>query len=396
MNCESPKSAPIAPELLTNSLAEFGASRTLPQQCYVDPQLHAWELEHFYARAWACVGRHDDLVSPGDRKAVQIGNDGVLLVRGADSILRGFYNVCRHRAHQLLDPGQCAHAATIRCPYHGWTYDLDGSLKAAPRTGDIRDFDPTDHGLVPARVEAWHGWIFVNTSGEAPPLLEYLGDLDAIVRHHEPERLRVGVMRSYDVAANWKLVHENYHECYHCTSIHPQLCRVSPPDSGDNYRRAGSWVGGEMDLMDFAVTMSFDGHSDGVFLRGLNAEQRRHLYYYGILPNLFLSLHPDYILTHRIEAVAHDRTRIECQWMFAPESFEWPGFSPDYAVEFWDTTNKQDWHALEAVQRGISSRGYRPGPLTMKEDAVYQFVTRIAQGYLEGGFDHASQSLAAK
>ncbi|MBI3405698.1 MAG: aromatic ring-hydroxylating dioxygenase subunit alpha [Acidobacteria bacterium] len=381
------KSAPIDPELLTRSLAEFGASRTLPQECYTLPELHAWEVEHFWSRAWVCIGRHDDLANPGDRKAFQIGSDGILLVRGADGELRGFFNVCRHRAHQLLDPGECSKGAAIRCPYHGWTYELDGSLRIAPRTGELRDFDPADHSLVPVRTENWHGWIFLNTSGDAPPLAEYLGDLEDMVRSHEPERLRVAVARTYEVNANWKLVHENYHECYHCTSIHPQLCRVSPPDSGDNYRRNGAWVGGRMDLMDFAATMSLDGHSDGIFLRGLSAEQRRHLYYYGVLPNIFLSLHPDYILTHRIEPLAHNRTRIECQWLFPQEAVEKPGFSPDYALEFWDVTNKQDWHALEAVQRGISSRGYRRGPLTSKEDAVYQFVTRVARGYLEGHFD---------
>jgi Rieske 2Fe-2S family protein len=119
-------------------------------------------------------------------------------------------------------------------------------------------------------------------------------------------------------------------------------------------------------------------------LRGVSAAQRRHVLYYGLFPNSLLSFHPDYVLTHRLEPLAPNRTRIECQWLFPSEALERPGFNPNYAVEFWDVTNQQDWHAVESVQRGITSRGYRPGTLTGQEDGVYQFVTRVARGYLEG------------
>jgi Rieske 2Fe-2S family protein len=142
-----------------------------------------------------------------------------------------------------------------------------------------------------------------------------------------------------------------------------------------------------MDLVREAATMSMDGHSDGVPLRGLTPSLLREVHYYMLFPNLLVSLHPDYVLTHRLEPIAPDRTRIECQWLFPTEALEKPGFSPAYAVEFWDMTNQQDWRAVESVQRGISSRGYRPGTLASQEGAVYQFVTRVARGYLEGGFD---------
>jgi Rieske 2Fe-2S family protein len=149
-----------------------------------------------------------------------------------------------------------------------------------------------------------------------------------------------------------------------------------------------------MDLVPHAVTMSMDGHSDGVPLRGLLAPQLREVAYFSLFPNLLLSLHPDYVMTHRMEPLAPNRTRIECQWLFPPEALEKPGFSPDYAVEFWDVTNQQDWRAVESVQRGIESRGYRPGSLHSQEDAVYQFVTRIARAYLEGRFDPEARGLS--
>ncbi len=388
--------APLDPVAVERACGPHGRGRNLPQESYTSREVHEWEMKHIWEAGWVCIGRADSLAKPGDYKAVGIGNEGILLARGEDSRLRGFYNVCRHRAHELLAPGECASAGTIKCPYHGWTYELDGRLKSVPKAGEMPGFDPAEHGLSPARVAEWHGWVFVNVSGDGPTLAEWLGDLESLVAPYEPERLRVAVEKSYDVTANWKLVHENFHECYHCTSIHPQLCKVTPIDSGINFDRPGSFVGGTMDLMDFAQTMSLDGKSRGLPLRGLKPEALRTVSYYGVVPNIFLSLHPDYVLTHRIEPVAHDRIRIHCQWLFPEETLQKPGFSPSYAFEFWDITNLQDWAALESVQRGVTSRGYIPGPLATKEDAVSRFVTRIARAYLDGGFDPQPRATATR
>jgi Rieske 2Fe-2S family protein len=390
MRHHSDTQAPLDGAALERAVAPFGFSRNLPQDAYTSDHVLQWELHHLYESAWVCVGRADDLAQPGDYRAIRIGNDGIILGRDAAGTLRGFYNVCSHRAHEILEPGQCTRSGHLRCSYHGWTYNLDGSLEIAPRSSDLPGFDPASFGLPPARVELWHGWVFVNASGDAPPLEDWIGELEETVAPYEPERLRLGAEKTYEVAANWKLVHENYHECYHCPQIHPQLCRVSPPDSGVNFDRSGAWIGGSMALAENAETMSLDGQSAGVMLRGLSPEQRRKLEYYAVLPNVFLSLQPDYVLTHRIEPLSTDRTKIECQWLFPPEAFAEDNFSPNYAFEFWDVTNLQDWRAIESVQRGISSRGYRPGPLAPREDAVYRFVSRIARAYLDGGFSLAA------
>jgi len=379
-------SAPLDLAALQSVLMPFGPSRLLPQAAYTSPEVLAWEKKHFFESSWVCAGTSEGLANVGDQKAVRVGHDGVLLVKGEDSVIRGFFNTCRHRSHELVQVGQCATAKAIRCPYHGWTYNLDGSLKPAVAKSHAPGFDPAGEGLVPARVEVWHGWIFVNASSSAPPIDEWMGDLDRYTKPYEPERLRVGASHTYEIAANWKLICENYHECYHCPQIHPQLCKVSPPDSGENSVRPGAFIGGNMVLIDEAATMSMDGHSDGVRLRGVDGDLARQIHYYGLFPNVLLSLHPDYVMTHRMEPLAPNRTFVECQWLFAPESLEKPGFDPKYAVEFWDTTNWQDWRAVESVQRGIESRGYRPGTLTPREDAVYDFVTRVARGYIEGDF----------
>jgi Rieske 2Fe-2S family protein len=159
---------------------------------------------------------------------------------------------------------------------------------------------------------------------------------------------------------------------------------VTPPDSGWTVEPDGAWVGGFMDLMDHAETMSLTGRSDGVVLPGLDQRLRRQVLYVHVFPNLLISPRPDYVLTHRLEPLAPDRTRIECEWFFPPEAVQRNGFDPAYAVEFWDVTNREDWRACESVQRGVSSRAYRPGPLSPREEDVYQFITLVARGYHDG------------
>jgi Rieske 2Fe-2S family protein len=240
------------------------------------------------------------------------------------------------------------------------------------------------NALTPVRATEWHGFVFLNVSGDAPDLAQHIGNLNTFVADHEPERLVQGAGIDYDVRANWKLAQENYQECYHCSNIHPELCAVTPPESGVDFGPTGVWVGGSMDLRPHAQTMSFTGESGAAPLRGLDDKMRRRVLYFGLFPNLLISLHPDYVMTHRIVPLATDRTIIECRWFFAPEEVARDGFDPSYAVEFWDLTNRQDWEAIESVQRGVSSRGYRQGPLSVREDGVRQFDTIVAQGYLTG------------
>jgi Rieske 2Fe-2S family protein len=373
--------APVDPAALAASLLPFGQSRMLPRSAYVDPAVFDWEQRHFFGDGWLCVGRSDQVPRPGDQRAEALGQGGVLLVRGEDSVLRAFANTCRHRGHELLPCGAAARQKVIICPYHSWTYSLDGGLRAAAGFKNKPGFAAADWGLAELPVTEWHGLVFVDGSGTAPPLADLLGALDDLVAPYELQRLVVAGQHDYETSANWKILTENYHECYHCPAIHPELCKVSPPKSGENYAASGIWVGGWMDLRDGMATMSLDGASHGVALRGLDAKGLRTVIYVNIFPNLLVSLHPDYVMVHRLMPLAADRTRIECTWAFAPESLAQPGFDPGYAIEFWDITNRQDWHACESVQRGLSSPHAVPGPLSPQEDAVYQIVTMVARGY---------------
>jgi glycine betaine catabolism A len=373
---------PFDPVDLEPALRPFGQSRMLPRDAYTSPRVFAFEQERFFAGSWTCVGREGDLEATGAQRAVRVGGAGVLLVRGTDGRVRAFANTCRHRGHELLGVGEQTTRRTVLCPYHAWTYDLDGSLRVASGFRDHREFRPGEHGLVELPLERWHGFLFVNGSGDAPPFAEHVGALDELVAPYQPARLVPLASHAYDLACNWKVVLENYHECYHCPLIHPELCQVSPPASGDNFELDGAWVGGTMDLKDHAATMSLDGHSDGVPIPGLDAERLRTVAYLGLFPNLLLSLHPDYLMSHLVEPLGPDLSHVVCTWYFPPEAAERPGFDPAYAVEFWDRTNRQDWAACESVQRGMASPHFQPGPLAPAEDAVYHVVTMIARAYL--------------
>jgi Rieske 2Fe-2S family protein len=388
--------APLDKGQLAAALRPFGESRMLPPAAYTSAEVFAWERQHFFGGGWTCAGHAARLPAPGDQLAVQTGAGSAILVRGEDGTVRAFANTCRHRGHELLPcgggaeasgadghgasgaAGSTVNAKAIVCPYHSWAYSLTGELRGAP---GYRGLEAGDWSLRELPAAEWHGLVFVDGSGGAAGPLP-LSSLEPLIAPYEPSRLVVAATHHYDAAANWKILTENYHECYHCPTIHPELCSVSPPHSGENYDSSGSWIGGWMLLRDGADTMSLDGHSGGVPLRGLSGEGLRTVVYLGVFPNVLLSLHPDYVMTHVLTPVAGDRTVIECSWAFAPEAVSSPGFDPSYAVDFWDLTNRQDWSACESVQRGLGSPFAAPGPLSPDEDAVYSFVTTVARGYL--------------
>lgn len=377
--------APLDPAALREVTAPFGESRTLPAAAYLSDEVFEWERRHLFSATWVYAGRADDLVGPGQVRAIEIGGEGVLLARDVDDSIRAFSNVCRHRGHELAPVGDPIDARLIRCPYHSWSYRLDGSLRAAPTFTQARDFDPADFALQDIAIAEHLGWLWVDLSGAVPPIEQHYGNLAEIAAPYETERLVTAATHTYEVAANWKIVVENYNECYHCTSIHPELCEVTPPDSGRDHQPTGLWCGGTMVLKPHAVTMSLDGASHGARFRGVDDEAARLVWYLTVVPNLLLSLHPDYVMTHRLVPLGTDQTLVECSWLFPPEAFEMEGFDPSYAVDFWDITNREDWTACEGVMRGLRNRGYRPGPLSSWEGTVYQFLSMMGHLYLGEG-----------
>jgi Rieske 2Fe-2S family protein len=359
--------------------------RMMPAEAYTSDDVLAWERRHLFAGTWACLGRVDDLF-PDERtnqRALVLGDIGCLVVREGEA-LRMFANTCRHRGHELLPEGGTAERRMISCPYHAWTYDLGGALKGAPGFRDVVGFDKADHGLVELPVTVWHGWVFGHAanplgSADVPSFEEHVGELARVLAPYDAGSLVLADRHTYEIAANWKVIAENYHECYHCPSIHPELCTVSPPDSGDNYDLPGSWVGGSMDLREGMATMSMTGELAATPIPGAPT---RTVEYVHLLPNLLVSAHPDYVMTHRIVPLDPGRTWVECSWLALPGAGTAGG-----AVEFWDITNRQDWGACESVQRGLASPHFRPGPFAPNEDAVGHLVSLVSAAYRAGGLE---------
>jgi len=377
--------APLDQTSLQKVIAPFGQNRTFPADAYLSQDVFEWEMENLFRSSWVCVGRGDELVGPGQIRAVDVSGEGVLLARDREGALTAFSNVCRHRGHELAPVGDAIDARLIRCPYHAWSYRFNGALRAAPTFTQTPGFDMSEFPLVAVEVAEYLGWVWVDLSGEAPPIEEHFGNLSEMAGPYETTRLSTAATHSYVVEANWKIIVENYNECYHCSSIHPELCEVTPPDSGYDHQPTGMWCGGTMILKDHAVTMSLDGVSNGVTFREVDGEMARQVWYLTVIPNLLLSMHPDYVMAHRLVPLSPEQTFIECSWLFPPDAFEIDGFDPAYAVDFWDITNREDWTACENVMKGVHHQGYRPGPLSSWEGTVYQFLAIMGHLYLGHG-----------
>jgi phenylpropionate dioxygenase-like ring-hydroxylating dioxygenase large terminal subunit len=347
---------------------------TLPSRYYTDPALFARERDLFDRRLWVCVGRLEDIPARGAYLTRDVAGDSILVVRatGAGEV-RAFYNVCRHRGTRLCDEPTGRLAGAIQCPYHAWTYDYAGRLIGAPHMDGSPGFARADFPLNAVRAGVWDGFVFVSLADEGPSLDDHLGGLRAKFAPWRMGDLVRADRIEYDVRANWKLVVQNYNECLHCPTLHPALNRLSHYLSGENEPLRGTYMGGRMDLNDGVMTMSMDGTCPRDPLPDLSPADRRRVYYYSVFPNFLVAPHPDYVLTHTLWPEAPDRTRIICEWLVHPDEKARTTFDLSDVTRFWDMTNRQDWHVCELAQAGISSRGYRPGPYSNREDLLHAF-----------------------
>jgi glycine betaine catabolism A len=350
--------------------------RTLEARYYTDPEVFREEMERFFFGMWVCAGRSDQIAKPGDYFLAEVVGESVIVTKDSGGRVRAFYNVCRHRGTQICKEREGRFSESIQCPYHAWTYELDGRLRAAPHM-EQADFRKEDYPLRSLAAEAWDGHIFLNFGEKVRPLAEQLAGLPTKFAPWGMEELRVYKRERYEVKANWKLIVLNYNECLHCPILHPMLNRVTDYLSGENDEPRPTYIGGTMEFKGAAETMSLDGVRRRDFLPGLNDEQCRRVSYYAIYPNLFLSLHPDYVLVHRLWPKNVDRTDVVTEWLFHPREMAKKDFCGDDAVAFWDTTNREDWGITEQSQKGIASRGYVPGPYSVKEGLPAAFDRMI-------------------
>jgi Rieske 2Fe-2S family protein len=349
---------------------------TLPGSDYHAPGVFAFEQDAVFARSWMCVGRAEQLAEPGDYLTADVAGESPIVLRGADGVLRAFANACRHRGTMLLE-GSGSVRSVIKCPYHAWTYALDGRLAGSPNVGADDGIDRDLVSLWPIRLEEWEGFVFLNLDGQAPPLGHVVAtqpDSPTELARYAVGDLRVGARREYDVRANWKIVVENYHECLHCPTVHPELVKIVPLYRSGEVEEEGQLLGNSMGhgLTSFTAT----GLSTLPTLPGLDEVDEHTFYGVYLFPNLILNYHSETVNAVTIVPVASDRTRVVSEFLFRPETISAEGFDPSEVVDFRDLVAHQDWRVCELAQRGVSSRFYTAGMYPRQEKWIAAFNRR--------------------
>lgn len=380
--------------MTTVAVSELAASRragfTLPQAYYVSDEVFTEDLERVFASSWLFVGTSSELRQPGDMLAWSVGRDSVLLTRDEGGTIRAHHNICRHRGTRLMADGS-ASARVVVCPYHQWAYGLDGSLRGAPHMGAhvVRD----DLALRPVHLRDLGGLLFVCFADVPPDFEAALDAVEPQLRLHDLARTRVAAREHYTVGANWKMLVENNRECYHCRANHPEFC-LSNYDLGvagdmrtnrhyeevlathqQRWVEAGlqprevSFVGdgwfrvARLPLREGYLTESLSGELVAPRLGRLpdiNVGSLRLI----TLPNSWVHVNADYVMTTRLTPVHAGRTDVDVTFLVRDDAAEGRDYDVNELTAVWRATSEQDWELCERNAAGVRSRGYVPGPLS--------------------------------
>jgi choline monooxygenase len=341
---------------------------TLPANLYFDAAVFAAEKEMIFGRTWQVVGHRDQVTNVGDYFTTELGDEPLLLVRGTDGKLRGFYNVCRHRAGPPAEG--CGSRKIFRCGYHGWTYGLDGTLLSATEIEGVEGFRPEDFALAPVRTEEWFNLIFVNLDPVARPLRESLGELPQQAEKFHFSGMKLFERRTYDMKCNWKTYVDNYLEGYHLPSVHPGLNR-------------------ELDFNAYVVE-PYERHVRQFSpIRGVQAgdtsprryqEAREDLTtdYFWIFPNWMLNCYPDNVSLNVVLPIEPERSLAIFEWYLPAKDHSTPAAKT--SVEFSDQIQIEDVGICEQVQKNLRSRSYSRGRFSVKQEkGVHAFHRMYAE-----------------
>ncbi len=343
---------------------------TLPGRDYHLPEVYAADLEHVFSPSWVCVGRAETIAEPGAYITPEVSEEQLIVMRGKDDRIRAFANTCRHRGTLLLEGSGTVNGA-IRCPYHSWTYGFDGRLLGSPNVRAEDGLDRDAYGLWQVPLDEWDGFVFVNLDGSAPSLAEMLAtmpDSPAELSRYGVGELRIGATREYDVAANWKIIVENYHECLHCPGVHPELVKIVPLYRRGEVEEEGQTLGNSMGHGLTSFTAS--GLSTLPRLPGLTDLDRHTFYGAYVPPNLIINYHSETVNAVTIHPAGPERTIVRSSFLFRPETAAADGFDPSEIVEFRDLVARQDWAVCELAQRGVRSRFFDRGIHPRQERAL--------------------------
>jgi Rieske 2Fe-2S family protein len=361
---------------LMDESAAWRPKPTLAGREYWDDAVWHEERERIWHSTWVAVGRAEEVPEAGSYKTFDVAGESVFVTRNAAGELRGFYNVCAHRGTRFLDEGFGSVRKVFKCPYHGWTYDLDGRLVGTPNVDEDEYFDRTDHPLFPIHVDTYAGFLFVNLSKVRPmPLIDFLtsgAETMTAFERFGMEELRIGHRIVYEVKANWKILVENYNECLHCPTIHPELVQVVPL-----FRFGEVWDEDIRDdglqMMPGATSFNPTGASSLPRFPGILDEDVNR--YYGIyqFPNIALDMHPDCVQYYVLVPRGPPHTTIVSDYLFMPETIAERDVSREPVVDFWDLISTQDWAVCERAQVGVQSRAYESGVYPRKDRFLYWF-----------------------
>jgi Rieske 2Fe-2S family protein len=349
---------------------------TLPRAFYFSDDIYAREKDHIFFSEWFCAGREEHIPKPGDYLLLEVAGERIVVVRTKDGELRAHFNTCRHRGCQLVLHESAEPSATsgagplgtfpgaIRCPYHAWTYTLEGDLRTAPYLNDDEGFHKEEFSLHAAGIQTWGGFFFLNLTldkalARGYDLAAQLGPIPERVKRYPLANLRTAQRIVYEVQANWKVILENYNECYHCAGVHPELCDIVP-----TFKKQG---GGDLDWdrgiphKDGAFTFTFSGTTGRAPFPGLNEDEKIRHKGELIYPNFMLSLAAEHVAAFTLWPRTPTHTTIACDFLFHPSEMAKPDFDPSDAIEFWDLVNHQDWRICEGVQRGMQSKVFEFG-----------------------------------
>jgi choline monooxygenase len=354
---------------LYNQNAPLEEAYTIPAAWYVDDRIARIEHDKVFGGNWIAVGRMDQVAGPGHFFTFDLDGEPLIVVRGADQVVRAFYNVCRHHAAAVATE-PCGVAQHLRCPYHGWTYGLDGSLKGTPEFTGVCNFDRAANGLVPIRVAMWEGFIFVNLVEQGPTLEQFLGDLAQRVAPLAIAKLPFFTRKTYTLACNWKVYVDNYLDGgYHVPHLHKSLNSVL------DYKEYTIENGAHYSLQSSPMVASAD---DSV----AHTRTGDRAYYYWLYPNFMINLYEGVMDTNLVLPLGPDKCMVVFDFFFGDTSPEREQYNRE-SVAVSDRVQAEDVDICESVQRGLRSRAYGAGRLSVRRETGEHLFHRLLAGDLK-------------
>jgi choline monooxygenase len=354
---------------LYNDAAPLEEAHTIPAPWYLDSRVEELEQRQVFGGTWQAVGRSDQVANTGDFFTAELAGEPLLVVRGSDGVLRAFYNVCRHHAAAVATL-PCGHAQSFRCPYHGWNYGLDGSLKGMPEFAGVCNFDRASNGLVPVAVDSWENFVFVNLASGPGGLRDFLGDLVQRVGQLNLRSLQFHSRKEYTLNCNWKVYVDNYLDGgYHVPHLHKGLNSVL------DYTHYTIENGRHYCLQSSPMVASDEDALVGATRTGDRA------WYFWLYPNFMINIYEGVMDTNLVLPVGPNKCRVIFDFFFADVSAEREGYN-SASITTSDTVQEEDVAICESVQKGLASRAYGAGRLSVRREAGEHLFHRLLAGSL--------------